>query len=549
MKSSGSHILSTLIPHFFRRFFDSDTVATQGDTITTVARALAAVAVPGLICAFFLQTQYPRRDAWGRIEDQYLFVLLSFVGMGAVATIKWEMLFPDRIDFLVLTPLSLRRWEMLTAKTLALAGFMLLFLVSVNAFGVFLLPAISKGDFYRQLFAHAAACCLAGAFAAAALLAVGGSILCLLDPVRLRMASSLLQLSATTALTLTVLHYLRYGDSMQTVLENPGSGLRWYPPFWFLAIYQCLLHGDAAPAFAHQLAPWGYGGLGVVMLVALVTYPLAWVRMQRAVIEGTVAAVTRPPSSLGSQALVSKPAERAVFAFIGLTISRTTQYQAYFALYSGVGLALSISSAAELLESRAGFHVTLSRTGLHMVLPLLLFWAVAGLRSAFALPLNLDAAWIFRLSGAPTIEGASAARRWAFGLGLACTAGVTGIATCAGFTLQQVAVQVVCGLCLSTVLTDCFFSSNDNIPFTRPRMPGLTNFPLVLTLYVGVLPVYVLGFALLELRLERTRSELVWMVAVTVLTHFGLKHLRYVSTIDEEDLEGYEEEFQRLGLV
>ena len=548
MKPPVKHVLRTLAPHFFRRFFESDTVTPQGDTTTTVARALAATAAPGLICAFFLQTQYPQRDAWGRIEDQYLFVMLSFVVMGAVATVKWEMLFPDRIDFLVLTPLSLRRSQMLAAKTLALAGFLFLFLFSVDAFGGFLLPAISKGNLYRHLWAHTAACCLAGAFAAVALLAVGGLMLCLLDPAQLRKASPVLQLVATTVLTLAVLHYIRYGASMQTVLGSQGGGMRWYPPFWYLSIYECLLHGDAAPAFARQLAPLGYGGLIVIMLVALLTYPLAWVRMQRAVIEGTVATVTKRTGSLGFWGLVIKPEQRAVFAFIALTISRVTQYQAYLALYSGVGLALSINSAVELFESRTGVHVAFSRSGLHMVLPLLLFWAVAGLRSAFALPLNLEAAWIFRLSGARAINGASATRLWAFGLGVVFTAAVTGMAVLAGLTIKQLAVQVLCGLCLSTVLTDCFFSSNDNIPFTRPRMPGLTNFPLMLTLYVGVLPVYVLGFARLELRLERTPSELVVMIAVTLVAHLSLKHLRHVSTLDQEDLEGYQEEFQQLRL-
>src|ERR1700736_844088 len=89
----------TLVGHFFRRFFDNDTVQVDGDTLTTVVRAVSIVAVPGLMFAFFLQNQYPRRPLWGRIEDEYFFVLFSFVVMGAVSIFEWEMLFADRLDF------------------------------------------------------------------------------------------------------------------------------------------------------------------------------------------------------------------------------------------------------------------------------------------------------------------------------------------------------------------------------------------------------------------------------------------------------------------
>ena len=44
-----------LVVHFFRRFFDNDTLQVDGDTLTTVVRALSIVTVPGLVVAFWLQ--------------------------------------------------------------------------------------------------------------------------------------------------------------------------------------------------------------------------------------------------------------------------------------------------------------------------------------------------------------------------------------------------------------------------------------------------------------------------------------------------------------
>ena len=78
------------------------------------------------------------------IEDHYFFVLFSFVVMGAVSIFEWEMLFPDRLDFLVLTPLSLKPLQMLAAKAIALIGFLGLFLFACNFFGIWMLPAISR---------------------------------------------------------------------------------------------------------------------------------------------------------------------------------------------------------------------------------------------------------------------------------------------------------------------------------------------------------------------------------------------------------------------
>ena len=105
-----------LAEHFFRRFFDNDTVQPDGDTLTTVVRAVSIVAVPGLMVPFFLQTHYHSLPLWGAIEVRYFFVLLSFVVMGAVAIFEWEMLFPDRSKISVADKLSQPvRWQIQTA--------------------------------------------------------------------------------------------------------------------------------------------------------------------------------------------------------------------------------------------------------------------------------------------------------------------------------------------------------------------------------------------------------------------------------------------------
>jgi hypothetical protein len=545
--------MRTLIGHFFRRFFDNDTVHVQAETLTTVVRALSAVAVPGLMVAFFLQTSYPAprgKPLWGAIADHYLFVLFSFVAMGAVAIVEWEMLFPDRLDFLVLTPLSLKSRQLLASKAAALAGFLGLFLFATNVFGAIMLSVVSHGDFFRQVYAHVVATGLAGAFAALALLALGGVMLCVLDPRRFRVASPLLQMVVVVVLGLLLVNCVRYGGDLRTILAEPLGGARWVAPFWFLGVYETLLRGSAAPAFAWEMAHYAYVGTAIAAGVVAITYPLAWARMQRMAIEGTTTSAREPSRWWGKVvgAAVKQPGERAMFHFIGQTLGRNAKYQVYLAIYGGIGLALVLTCALGISADGGRLHLVFQETGLHVMAPLLLFWVAAGLRTAFALPLNLAAGWVFRVTGVRVHECAAAARRWALWLCLGVTGVVAAVVAAAGWDLRRVLVQLVVGVCLSVALTDAFFYSEEHVPFNRPRMPGRANFPMQLTLYVGILPVFVGSVVRMEAWLEGSFARLVLVGAATALAHVAAKRLRYEPNVVEEELEGYDEDFQLLGL-
>ena len=66
-----------LFHHFFRRFFDNDTLPIPGDPETAVVRALSFVAVPSLMFAFWLLPHYPGRQPWVMEGDRYFFVYYS----------------------------------------------------------------------------------------------------------------------------------------------------------------------------------------------------------------------------------------------------------------------------------------------------------------------------------------------------------------------------------------------------------------------------------------------------------------------------------------
>lgn len=540
-----------LIGHFFRRFFDNDTIHVEGDTLTTVVRALSIVAAPGLMVSFFLQNKYASSSTWTAIEDEYFFVMLSFVVMGAVSIFEWEMLFPDRLDFLVLSPLPLKPLKMLAAKATALVIFLTLFLVSSNIFAALILPLVSKGNFFRHLYAHGAAVLLAGFFAVLLYLAIGSVLLCVLNATQFRRASALLQLCSVTLLGLLVMQYAMLGNLMQVLLKEPLGWTRWIPPYWFLGLYEQLLHGNSAPPFAHEMSRYAFRGTGIVAATVLLTYPLAWARMRKLTVEGASQKTCPPSQSLQRllHQIIRRPSQRGIFHFITQTIARNSRYQVYLAVYFGTGLALALALVTSFNAAHGAIQRTLSYPGLHAVLPLLLFWMIAGLKNAFAFPLNLSAGWIFRITGVKSSECTGAARKWVFLCAIGVMCGVLGMLRLAGWNAKQLLIQLVFGVCLCVLLTDGFFCFEKSVPFNRPRMPGRNNFPLLLVLYIGVLPQAIGLVVLIEMVvIEKDLKKLVYLVLLTMLAHAALAIKSRRPEEIEEEMEGYDGEFQILGL-
>jgi hypothetical protein len=62
------------------------------------------------------------------------------VVMGLVMTLKWDSLFPDRRDYLILSPLPISQRRMFAAKVCALVAFLLLFSVAINFFSMITVP-------------------------------------------------------------------------------------------------------------------------------------------------------------------------------------------------------------------------------------------------------------------------------------------------------------------------------------------------------------------------------------------------------------------------
>src|SRR2546428_11581711 len=142
-----SERFKTLARHFFSRFFDKDSISTDADEHANVVQIVAMLAVPGAVVSLFPLLDHPlvRSELtrlWLRAGDRYVFVCYSMVVMGFVMTFKWDSLFPDRRDYLILTPLPISLREFFAAKVLALSAFLLSFVVAINFFSCVIVPYV-----------------------------------------------------------------------------------------------------------------------------------------------------------------------------------------------------------------------------------------------------------------------------------------------------------------------------------------------------------------------------------------------------------------------
>ena len=129
-----------------------------------------------MFVAFYMLPQRVRFDQpfdhnWMLISDYYFFVLYSMVVMGFVMVFEWDALFPDRKDYLILTPLPLGGSSIFSRRSAPLALFLGLFVLDANLFWTLLAPLVTAPARHAR---RPCVCNWSAAHAAAVL--VGGTL-------------------------------------------------------------------------------------------------------------------------------------------------------------------------------------------------------------------------------------------------------------------------------------------------------------------------------------------------------------------------------------
>lgn len=559
-----------LVRLFFLRFFSNEMTAEKEQDGTRIIQVLSALALPGLVFTLQLTPSYlifpPNtmpRGFWPRISDHYFCVMFSMVVVGAATVFEWDMLFPDLLDVLILTPLPILNRNLFAAKITALGVFLGQFLLAANLYAALLLPLIAdEPNLLRHFMAHGIAVSLSGLFAAALFVTLQGVLLNVFGEPLFRAVSPMLQGVSLAVLLIVLFLFPVLSHNIEPLLLSNSSAVQWFPPFWFLGIYECLLRGADALTVFHGLALTGCWATLLVVGLAVITYPLAYRRKTRRVMEGEVEKHGRnwlvEAKDAMLHALLRKPEQRAVYHFIGHALKRVPRHRVYLSLYGGFGLALLLAATVNFKVEQGHIHCVFSEAGLLAATPLTAFWFVIGMKAAFMSPVSLRANWIFHGIGRqPNASHVAATQHWIVLRAAALTVSIALIACMLSPSswrdVRHMVSQILVAEALPLLLIDVFFLKWLSVPFTMPLSYSKRNIAFLTPVFLLLFPLYVQKTVQWGIWIERSMMHFMVTLALVLVVHAAL--MSYQQRVIQErvgwpPISEEEEEFpQRLGLL
>lgn len=509
-----------LLRHFLERFFNHETASPDGDAKARMVLIACATGLPPFMVAMYLWPVYhafiaipgPHHRAtvpgpppyWVQVNHHFFFVVYSFGALGIATVFEWDLFFPDLLDLLVLSTLPIPNRNLFIARVTAIAVLIAGFLFDANVLATAVLPlSLHPPNLLHFLAGQVLAVGASGLFAAAFILASQGVLLFIFGERWFRKISLALQGAILAVLLLTLLLFPIYSGATAVVLRTGNDAAWWFPPFWFLGIYQRLMEGPSALPIYAQLARLGCEATLGAMALAILVYPLGYRRRVHQLVEGANSRsgrkwLLRPLHKLLHATVVRRPVCRAVFHFIGQTLLRVPRYRIYLVLYGSVGMAVVAATVLRFAVLHGQVHLEVTAAGIRAAIGIVPLWTIAGLRVTFASSGNRQGNWIFRIvHGKPpqlatAIEMFGAARIWA----LAWSAIVTFVVVMALRAVAPsellsgpaTAVQwlLAAGLCVD--LTDAFFLNLTTVAFTGEPQREQPNLALTILRYFLFFP-------------------------------------------------------------
>ena len=548
-----------LYREFLFRLVDREllSVSAQGDVSKLLGR-LAAVLI--LVSIPFtppmirlgdssLPQEAKLMSAW---DTEHALVAITMLIVGLFAVLSWDSAYPDRRDAFVLAPLPVRASTILLAKIASLAVALGLTVAIFHAIPGLLLPfalaprgatpldLLLSLAFYRLLIAYWVTMLAAGAFVFCGVLMVQGLAAQLPQRWFLRV-SALLQL---TAFCMFLIGYFAEPSPVSPqalAAAHNQQTLLWWPSYWFLGLFQQLngsLEGSARPTLM-MLARRAWISLGGVSLMASLVFVLSYFRTIRKIVE-------QPDLVPGSRRFhglprFGPPLPTAITQFSIRSLLRSRQHRMLLSFYLGSGFALVIlflkTPVAQQLSAasaRDPWH-QVSVPLLASSFVLLCAW-ILGTRVVFAIPFELRANWIFRITQVqPATAYFAGSRRAAYILALAPVWCASAVLFFSLWPCWQALGHLTVLILLGVTITELGLGRFHKIPFACSYLPGKSNLHItfLLCLMLGLNAIF--WSAEFERRALSNRSKYWWVVVS--LSTAALFAWRRRTRTDEEEVE------------
>jgi hypothetical protein len=393
---------------FLFRIVDLELLASRGDAQRLLSQFAALLAAFSFTFAIYFVPRYGLSTLpWDKLSklgwvDQDLLIATTMAIAGMFTILAWNNVLPDRRDCLIFGLLPVRTRTIFLAKLAALATALGVAIAALNIFtGLaypFAIAAPGSGTtaVLQAFFSYWATMLAAGLAVCCTLLAVQAIAANLLSYRLFLKLSSFLQMAAF----FVILGFY--------FLKPPyREGLTWVPSFWFLGLFQKL---NGAPGF-DGLADTAVRTIAVVCPLAFVAFSLAFHHYNRRIVEQPDIAPSdrsRPALRLVSwlaAKLIPRAIERAVVLFTARTIARSRHHRLLLAAYGGIGLAVALAYARDLLYGSHSYERIWNRPRWDRPNPellvgslVMLFFAVMGARAVFSQPIALRSNLIFRIT-------------------------------------------------------------------------------------------------------------------------------------------------------
>ncbi len=539
-----------------RQILASATMARDGDpmqvAIWGTALALTApflVAVRKIIDYPFLlraPAEYVERVV---MADRLFFVLYGMLVTALVVALLWDALSPTRHDHEIVGVLPVHPRTLAGARFMAAVGVGLAFALAVTTPSALLYSAASAahplvGIFPRVLAGHLVAVVSACAFVFLSMLAVRALVLVAVgDAVAARLAVAL---QILTFVLLVQVFFFLPGILPQLLkdLQSGGAAYDWLPPMWFMGLFFSLADGRTV---APGLVLWSAVAVLTSAAAAAVVSIMPAAIMRRRDLERRADVSTGPVMPVVRAVMrrvVHASDARALYLFAVASLARSRRHAVHLGTFAGLGVAAALIGIATA-SIKGGVSLDTPQTAL-LALPLVaMFFAILGLRSACAIPVDLDANWPLRLRQ-PTLRASLRATRLVLlTLGVLPPVGLFALASSWFWGARAAGWIAIWDLTAGLLLIELALSSWNKVPFATTHEPAVeslrSKWPwLIVALYLygfhlALVQVWCLAAPTRPVVLEGV--GLVCLGAAMIRTRRRLRHRTVTFDADPETFE------------